>query len=596
MDQKDYGLLDIVKIPFKCSRIYTSLIALQKIIDGLIPSLQVLAIANFLNTSMEIVNGKRSINEIFLPIVFIVVLVGYQWISEKLIEFIVIKLEIKLREDFEVRITRKIAGLKYNYIENSDTWDLISRVSKEPEIQVLYSYVDLLSVLSLIIRIVGIISILLVQVWWAAIIILCMCAPLIVLALKGGKTSYKADTAVSKNERKYKYLEEVLIGREGVLERSLFGYTHEINEKWIEEYEITRKIRFKVALKNHIKLKSASLITAIISILVIVVLVKPVLNRELSIGMFISISNGLISLIQMMSWKLTYYIKNLSKNMEYLKDLSGFLKLEETEGAKDLPSKEKIKVESIEFRNVYFKYPGTMEYILKGLSFKVENGLHYAFVGSNGSGKTTIIKLLTGLYETFEGDILINKKSVREYKQSELKSLYSVIYQDFAKYYISFQDNIFLGDTNSLNKHEKSERMHRAIGIMNLEETIENLPKGENTYLGRIKSGGVDLSGGQWQRVAMARSIFSSSPIRILDEPTAALDPISESRLYEEFENISKGDTTIFISHRLGSTKIAQKIFVIENGEIVEAGSHNELMKLQGLYANMYESQRSWYL
>lgn len=131
---------------------------------------------------------------------------------------------------------------------------------------------------------------------------------------------------------------------------------------------------------------------------------------------------------------------------------------------------------------------------------------------------------------------------------------------------------------------------------MGLEAAVEALPEKLNTPLGKIKSNGQDFSGGQWQRLAMARSIISQASLRILDEPTAALDHISESKIYEEFEKISKGGTTVFISHRLGSTKLAQEIFVLENGTIIEKGTHEELMEKRGIYEKMYESQRSWYL
>ena len=217
-------------------------------------------------------------------------------------------------------------------------------------------------------------------------------------------------------------------------------------------------------------------------------------------------------------------------------------------------------------------------------------------MGVNGAGKTTITKLVTGLYDEFEGDILINGKNIKEYRQSELKSLCSVVYQDFAKYFISLKDNIAIGNINSMNQKGSENDIKDSMKIMGLEEVAEKLPKGWDTPLGKIKSGGLDLSGGQWQRVGMARAIVGNAPIKILDEPTAALDPISESHIYEEFEQISRGGTTIFISHRLGSTKLADEIFVIDHGSVAESGSHSELMKLDGIYANMYESQRSWYL
>ncbi len=438
--------------------------------------------------------------------------------------------------------------------------------------------------------------ILITQVWWAGLTILLISIPLVILAMKSGKETYDASREISKHRRRYECLGEVLTGREGALERNLFGFTKEVNKKWKEQYEITRRIVFKADLKFFVKLKLGSIVTAIITILMTTVLIKPVLDNLMSVGMFISIVNGLFSLVQMMSWQLSEYVGELARNKEYLKDLGSFESLEELQGAVDLPSVSEFEVETLEFKKVSFKYPGTDFYILKDLSFKLEKGAHYAFVGANGAGKTTITKLITGLYEDFQGDILINGKSIKAYKYSELKSLFSVVYQDFAKYYISMKDNISLGDVNHLGKEEEEESIKNSINIMGLEAAVEALPEKLNTPLGKIKSNGQDFSGGQWQRLAMARSIISKASLRILDEPTAALDPISESKIYEEFEKISKGGTTIFISHRLGSTKLAQEIFVLENGTIIEKGTHEELMEKRGVYEKMYESQRSWYL
>ncbi|MBW9158790.1 ATP-binding cassette domain-containing protein [Clostridium tagluense] len=230
------------------------------------------------------------------------------------------------------------------------------------------------------------------------------------------------------------------------------------------------------------------------------------------------------------------------------------------------------------------------------MSFVIEHGKHYAFVGSNGAGKTTITKLITGLYDEYEGDILIDGNNIREYSQSYLKALCSVVYQDFAKYYISFKDNLSIGRINGIKNKGNDILIQDAVSTMSLNDVIESLPHGMDTPLGKIKSKGVDVSGGQWQRIAMARAIISPSPLRILDEPTAALDPISESNIYEKFEEISRGGTTIFISHRLGSTKLSDEIFVLGNGQVVESGNHNELISKNGVYTEMYESQKGWYL
>lgn len=596
MKTKDYTILDILKIPFKCSKAYAFLIAFQKLTEGLIPSIQVLVTANFLDNAMQIANGKRELASIVLPISLLVILIAYTLLFGQLIKFVDVKLEFALREQFRTGITEKIAKLKYSHIENQEIWDLISRVSKNPEVTLKNAYINILSLFSMILRVAGLLFILIAQIWWAGVVILLMTIPLMILATKGGKASYGANREASKYRRKYGYLSEVLTGRDAVCERTLFGFTDKINEKWRQQYEIARKIQFKTDLKHFIRLKTSSVITALISILMSIVLIKPVLDKALSVGMFISIVNGLLSLIQMMSWQLSRCVNDLSKNREYLRDLSAFVNLSELEGVTDLPSCKEMEVDSLEFKNVSFKYPGTDNYILKDLSFNIEKGMHYAFVGSNGAGKTTIIKLITGLYEDFEGEILINGKTIKDYSHSELKSIYSVVYQDFAKYYISVKDNISIGNINDLEKEVQEGKIRNSIRTMNLEEAIEALPKKLDTPLGKIKSSGQDVSYGQWQRIALARSIISYSSLRILDEPTAALDPISENNIYEEFKEISKGGTTIFISHRLGSTKLAKEIFVLENGEIVEKGSHEELMKANGVYTQMYDSQRSWYL
>ena len=221
----------------------------------------------------------------------------------------------------------------------------------------------------------------------------------------------------------------------------------------------------------------------------------------------------------------------------------------------------------------------------------MKKNLHYAFVGINGAGKTTLTKLLTGMYDNYEGEIRINGRNIRDYELSELKALFAVVYQDFAKYSITIRDNIALGDVNHLDE----ERIGRAVSLAGLKDTIHMLPQGMDTYLGKIKEGGVDLSGGEWQRLAIARALYNPAEVRILDEPTAALDPVAESNIYEMFGQISRGISTIFITHRLGAAKLADNIIVINDGAVAEQGKHEELMKMGGSYAEMFESQRSWY-
>ena len=593
LESRNYNTGDIIKIPFKFAPAQAMLIALQKLLDGIVPTLQILATAKFLDTAILIFKQEKGIKDIVMPLLFVIILLAYDWISKQLSKFAEVQIKNRLRGEFRVSIVEKIATLKCKYIENQDSWDLISRVIKEPEVQCTKAYISSLDMIAMILKILGVLVVLFTQVWWSAVLIVLISVPLFLIALKSGKETYEANREVEKNKRRVKYLEEVLNGREAVEERTLFGYSDKINNQWHEQFETARKHEFKVSLKWYINMKTGGVIIAVLSVLIVLILIGPVTSGILSIGMFMSIVNSVFNLINYLAWSLPEYGDNLAKNKEYLVDLTNFVKLEGDEGYLLKPAKEVIKLKFLEFRNVSFKYPGTEKYILKKMSFVIEEGRHYAFVGTNGAGKTTITKLITGLYEDFEGEILINGKSIKAYGQEQLKAMCSVVYQDFARYYISFRDNILLGD---INNFDNVDSMNKAMETVELQDVVGGLPLGINSNLGKIKNDGVDLSGGQWQRIAMARGIVSLASIRILDEPTAALDPISESNLYEKFEEISRGQTTIFISHRLGSTKIADEIFVIGDGTIIESGSYEELMKKNGVYKKMYESQRSWYI
>lgn len=592
LDVKKYGVKDIVKIPLYYSKRNAIVIAGLKILSGLSSTLCMLAIAKFINATVLVFNGQGSYSSIIFSVFLVAVCTAYLWFSPHIVALAETKLENKLRESLRVSLVEKVASLKYNYIENQESWDLISRVCKQPEIQCTEAYGQFFNMVSLIISILGVFTVLFTQVWWSAVIILLISVPLFMLAIKGGNATYQADREVEKYNRKVEYLSDVLIGRDAVEERTLFSFSRKVNEKWHEKYEKARKLQLKVRIKWFIKVKSGGIIIALLSSIIILILIFPVKSGALSIGLFISIINNLISLISNLSWQLPECADQLARNKGYLIDLENFLKLEHKEEFLDKPSELPIKISTLEFKNVSFKYPGMDRYILENMSFKIEQGKNYAFVGANGAGKTTITKLITGLYEDFEGEIIINGLSIKEYSQSKLKSMFSVVYQDFARYYISFKDNVAFGNINNCSMED----IEKALNIVDLKNEVEVLPKGIESNLGKVRQGGVDLSGGQWQRIAMSRAIVSSASCIILDEPTAALDPISESDVYRRFEEISKGETTIFISHRLASTKLADEIFVISNGRIVEKGSYTELMNINGIYAEMFESQKSWYI
>ncbi|HEX3075948.1 MAG TPA: ABC transporter ATP-binding protein, partial [Lachnospiraceae bacterium] len=576
----------------------TIIIGINRIISALIPSLTVLITANFVDTAMNIYRGEEARSHIFTPLILYMLIILYSYTKNAFIfNFVNIRYDMKIFRFVRRMMVEKRGRLEYRHIENNDSWDLITRTCNNALGKIAAGMNNLFDGAELIIRIGSVLLILTTQVWWVGLLVLVITIPLLFLAAKGGKEIYKANQEAQKHERRATYLQEVLTKRDYVEERSLFGYTDHVNEKWHEKFEISRKINLKVQLKNFIRMKGSSILTIGISLLIIGVLLYPLSKKAISIGMFMGLTSATLDLVHMMSWRLAYVTRTWAENLEYLKDLTAFMALSEREGATDLPSDTKeLSFDSIEFRNVSFKYPDTEKYILKDFNLKIMEGLHYAFVGINGAGKTTITKLLTGMYDNYEGEILINGESIRSYPLSKLKALFSVVYQDFAKYSVTLKDNIILGNVLDIENGTVDEgKVAHAADNIGLGDEIAHLPNGMDTYLGKIKEGGMDLSGGQWQRLAVARTIYNPALVRILDEPTAALDPVAESSMYEMFGDISKGETTIFITHRLGAAKLADEIIVLDEGRVVEQGNHDTLLSLGGIYSEMFESQRSWY-
>lgn len=597
IEKRNYNVMDYIKIPFKNSPIAVTFIILLKIFISLIPSLQVLATASFVDTAISIFkNGYMS--RIYIPLFSIIFLLIITWVASLSLSFINLKFNLKMNEVIDTAVVKKRSRLHYEHIENNDTWDLITRVGEETSGQIINGLNNVLSIVEYGVKIGSLIFIIITKVWWVAVVIMAISIPLFKLAIRSGKINYEAFEDSQKYRRKANYLKEVLSSRKNVEERALFGYTTAINKRWAYEYEIARKIDYKAEKYIFIKMKLGSIITAVLSIFIAVVLLYPVSNSKLSVGMYMSLVTAAFSLVQQMSWEFAVVMKDFAKNKIYLKDFTKFSSLKEVKGADTLPDLkiQQIPLKSIEFRNVSFAYPGTDRMVLDRLSMYLECDKQYAFVGKNGAGKTTITKLLTGLYDNYEGEILINNKSLREFSQEELKAYFSIVYQDFAKYHISLRDNIILGNCREIIQEDKRNILIKnVLSKLEITRVVEELPHGIDTHLGKLSEGSVDLSGGQWQRVAIARTIFSNAPIYILDEPTAALDPISESNLYKMFREISKGKSTFLITHRLGAARIADEILVIEDGRVVEKGSHKELVNKKGIYAEMFEMQRSWY-
>jgi len=324
-----------------------------------------------------------------------------------------------------------------------------------------------------------------------------------------------------------------------------------------------------------------------------------------SIYSFIGYSaiNGVISIGQVTLYiaALTQFMESLNTLMQnysflkiqskYLKNYHMFLEIENEKYDGTLPIEKRLDNEyELEFKNVSFHYPNSDELILKNVNTKIKVGKKLAIVGQNGAGKSTFIKLLCRLYDPTEGEILLNGIDIRKYDYDEYMKIFSVVFQDFNLFGYTIAENI------AVDTEFDEEKVLNCLEEVGMRERVEKMDNGINSYLYKSVEEGIEISGGEAQKIAIARALYKDSPIVIMDEPTAALDPLSELEIYENFNKMVEDKTAIYISHRMSSCKFCNNIIVFEDGNIVQKGTHKELLEdAKGLYHKLWDAQAQYY-
>jgi len=361
----------------------------------------------------------------------------------------------------------------------------------------------------------------------------------------------------------------------------------------IDHYEQFAKKFNILQLRKHtfssIPGLSASILNSVQQVILYIYLFVQVLKYGLSIGNMTIYLSAVVQLSGAIKEIFEFY-QNLSNASLDIQETMEFmnmpLKQQSTGSLQPVFAERSI----IEFRNVSFKYPGSETYAIKNMSITIRCGEKLCIVGTNGSGKSTFIKLLTRLYWPTEGEILLNGKNIYEYSYEEYQQLFSPVFQDFAGYFMPLRENIIL---NHKYDAKRLDDICRNNGLMDL---VNKLPKGYDTQVGKwIDEDGIQPSGGEFQKIAIARAVYHDAPIFLLDEPTAALDPLIEYEIYKQFSDMISNKTAILITHRLSAVQLADKIGVFHKGQLMEYGTHAELYAKGGIYTEMFCKQAQFY-
>lgn len=377
----------------------------------------------------------------------------------------------------------------------------------------------------------------------------------------------------------------------------MFGLKNYLTHKFQE----INKIRFNYQKKNNrvwlLVSIASSFFWVISQVLIYIYLIRCIFAKTITIGNFTLYLSATATFFECVM-SLLNSITSFLNNSRYVDDFRSFYEMPELrqnlpDQKTNLPKLQPQSQYEFEFQNVSFKYPRAERFALQNVSIKIKAGERLAVVGLNGAGKSTFIKLLLRLYQPTEGKILLNGIDIQTYDLNSYFKIFAPVFQEVNLFAMSFAENVSMKSLENTDK----DLAHQSVVQSGLEEKLDSLEKGLDTQLLKvIYDDGIDLSGGQKQKLALARALYKNSPVVVLDEPTAALDAIAESKLYSDFDKLIGGKTSIYISHRLSSTQFCNNVAMFKDGKLIEYGTHESLLKQNGEYANMFKIQAQYYV
>ncbi len=503
----------------------------------------------------------------------------------------------KVTNQVKVQIMQKAKTIDLASFDIPAFYEKLENANREAGHRPIQTLQATFSIISTVIQLVSYVIILakIPNMWWMPLGVALISVPSAVISFIYRRKNFQYVRWRSKDRRQLAYYSGLLVNKDLVKEIRIF----DLADTFIDRYNRVFK-KYYAGLRKLIIEESAwliviAIISAVVNCIFYAVIAFGVFVGRFTIGNYSLYTNALSSIANCVTsfintsasvYEGTLFIDNLIAFMQEKPTIVSTAAIPEKID-KDLPH-------TIVFENVSFSYPGTDRKVIKNLSTTFRPGETVVLVGLNGAGKTTLVKLLTRLYDPSEGRILLDGKDLKEYDVRELYDLFGIIFQDFGKYAVTAAENIAFGD---IHREEDREKVEDCARQANAEDYISRLPEGYDTPLMRIfEKEGIELSGGQWQKLAIARAFYRDSEIMILDEPTASLDPMAEQEIFNQFDTLREGKTTIFVSHRLSSAVIASKILVLEYGELIEEGNHHELMANRGKYYDLFTAQAKRYL
>ncbi len=461
------------------------------------------------------------------------------------------------------------------------------------------------SMVSTLIALVSYVIILATELWWAALLMIAVSIPSAIINFYYRRKNFQYMRRHSKDRRQMNYYADLMVNKDMAKEVRMFGLSNTFIDRYKETFDHYYAGIRRLILRENVWHVIITILSSVINCAFYAWFAFLVVRGEHQIGDF-NLYTGALGAVASQVASVISISATIYEGTLFIDNLTSFLKEEKTVvpiPPADDPEAAPRKVShgqahTIEFRHVSFSYPGVDRRVLDDINLTIRPGETLVLVGLNGAGKTTLLKLLTRLYDPTDGEIFLDGHDIREYDVEDLYKMFGIIFQDFGKYAVSVSENIRFGN---IHKEADDSTIRAAIRAAAAEadatDYINHLPGGFDTPLMRIfEEEGIELSIGQWQKLAIARAFYSDSDILILDEPTASLDPMAEQEIFNQFDRLRADKTTIFVSHRLSSATVASKIAVLEYGKLIEEGDHRSLMALRGRYYELFSTQAKRYV